>query len=78
MAFSADDVRKMLGENEAQMRRCAAQSAAIRRSAREDLDRVNARLAEMKPGLVSRDPALAHEYQRLVAERGRLALLAGG
>ncbi len=77
MAFSADDVRKMLGENEAQMRRCAAQSAAIRRSAREELDRVTARLAEMKPGQVARDPVMAHAYQRLGAERGRLALLAG-
>ncbi len=76
MAYSADDIRKLLGENEAQSRRCASQADAIRRSAREDLDRVNARLAEMKPGQVSRDPALAHEYQRLIAERGRLSLLA--
>ncbi len=75
MPYSTDDLRKLLGENDAQMRRCASQAEVIRRSAREDLDRVNARLGEMKPGQVSRDPALAHEYQRLVAERGRLSLL---
>lgn len=75
MTFSADDVRRLLAENEAHGRRFDAHGEGIRRSAGEELDRVNARLAEMKPGQVARDPALAFKYQQLVEERGRLSLV---
>lgn len=76
MSYSADDIRRLLGQNEALMRKTDAQSVEIRRSAAAELDRVNARLAEMQPGQVARDPVLASKYQALVAERGRLSLLA--
>lgn len=76
MPYSADDIRRLLGQNEALMRKTDAQSVEIRRSAADELDRVNSRLAEMQPGQVARDPVLAAKYQELVADRGRLSLLA--
>lgn len=75
MPYSADAIRRLLGENDALMRKTDAQSAQIRRSAAEELDRVNARLAQMHPGQVATDPVLAYEYQQLISERGRLSLL---
>ena len=76
MPYSHDDLLRMLGENEAALRRCRAQSERITGGATAELDRVNARLAEMKPGQVARDPAMAFQYQQLVEERGRLSLVA--
>lgn len=75
MAYSHDDLLRMLGENEAALRRCRQQAEQIGGGAATELDRVNARLAEMKPGQVARDPALAFQYQQLVEERGRLSLV---
>lgn len=76
MPYIAADIRRLLGKNEALMRKTDAQASEIRRSAAEELDRVNARLAQMQPGQVATDPVLAAKYQELVAERGRLAMLA--
>lgn len=76
MAYSADDIRRMLGENEAALRRCRLQAEKVGSCASLELDRVNSRLAQMQPGQVAIDPVLAHEYQELVAERGKLSLLA--
>jgi hypothetical protein len=75
MAYSADDIRRLLGENEAAIRRCRMQAEKINGCASDQLDRVNARLAQMQPGQVATDPVLAYEYQQLISERGRLSLL---
>lgn len=76
MAYTIDDVRKLLADNESALRHCRLKAEKIGNCSASELDRVNARLAQMKPGQVARDPALAYEYQRLVEERGRLSLLA--
>ncbi len=75
MAYSADDLRRLLAENDAHAKRADSQDAAIRESATTELERVNARLSKMQPGQVALSPALAYDYQRLVDDRGRLSRL---
>lgn len=77
MMHTADDVRRLLAENESLMRRSREQDRVIKDAARQELDRVTARLNEMLPGRVAREPALANEYQRLVSQRGQLLMMAG-
>lgn len=75
MAYTHDDLIRLLSENEAALRRCRLQSEKINECVGQELDRVNGALAQMVPGLVTRNPASAAKYQELVAERGRLSLL---
>lgn len=76
MAYTHDDLIRLLAENEAAVRRCRLQAERVGAGVTQELARINARLAQMQPGQVARDPALAAQYQALVAERGRLSLLA--
>lgn len=75
MAYSHDDLLRLLGENEAALRRCRMQSEKINKCVAEELDRVNGALAQMVPGMVTRSPASAAKYQALIGERGRLSVL---
>jgi len=56
-------------------RRASAYEDAVYRAAEQELSWIEARLARMKPGEVATNPVLAHEYQSLIEERGRLRLL---
>lgn len=75
MAFSDADLRRLLAQNEALMRRADKQDRAIRWAANDELGRIDARLRTMPAGRVARDSALAFEYRRLVEEKARLMRL---
>ena len=78
MAYSADDVRRLMADNDRLRRRADEHDAAIRRAAEEELSRLDVRLQSLPPGLVARDSAMAFEYRRMVDERARLLRLASG
>ncbi len=78
MSYSADDLRRLLAENAAHAKRAESQDAAIRESAKKELERVNTRLSKMQPGQVALSPALSYDYQRLVDDRWRLSRLTSG
>lgn len=69
---AADDVRRLLAENEAARRRAEAHDEALRRAAEAELGRIDARLMAMPHGQVAADSTMAFEYRRLLEDRGRL------
>lgn len=75
MTQTADDIRRLLAQNGAELKRSAMADENIRKAASEELDRINARLSEIKAGKVSLSPALACEYRSLIGKRGKLSLL---
>ena len=65
-------VRGLLARNEALQAQADASTLKIREAAEAQLRDINDRLDNMPQGLVVRDAAKAHEYRRLIDERGRL------
>lgn len=72
---TVDEIRRLIGQNSAFLLRANQQEERIRQAAAEELRRVNARIEELKPGMVNLSPALANEYRELIVQRARLAYL---
>lgn len=66
------DARRLMAENEAQMRQLREQEGRLRRAAEEELGRIDSRLMAMPHGKVANDSAQALEYRMLVEQKGRL------
>lgn len=73
-----DDLYRALGENEAHMQKAMRFDDNVRRSAEEELSRIDVRLMSMPSGQVARNSAMAFEYRRLVDDRARLLRMVAG
>lgn len=72
MNKTLDSLRSLAATNEALLHSAQDSDARIRSSAEVELDRINARLAEIKPGEAIADPLIDKEYRQLVFRRAQL------
>jgi hypothetical protein len=68
----ADEVRRLLQENEAARRQADEHEARIKRASEDELGRIDSRLMTLPHGQVAGDSAAAYEYRRLQDDRASL------
>jgi hypothetical protein len=68
----ADEVRRLLAENEAGRRRAAEHDDQIQLATEKELGRIDSRLMSLPSGQVASNSAAAYEYRRLMDDRASL------